>query len=93
MYKKNNRDNQNKDFKKKKRARKDDMFMYGTALGVKVVDGNLEAALRLLKRTVKDSGMMDILRDKKEYTKPTTLRRKQREDAQRKEYIRRINEG
>jgi len=56
------------------------------------VDGNLEAAIRLLKRTVKDSGMMDILRDKKEYTKPTTLRRKQKEDAQRREYIRRINE-
>jgi ribosomal protein S21 len=85
-----NRKNDN--FKKKKKGRKDDMFMYGNALGVKVVDGNLEAAIRLLKRTVKDSGMMDILRDKKEYTKPTVVRRKQKEDAQRREYIRRINE-
>ena len=43
-------------------------------LQVKVKHNNIEYALRLLKRQVKDSGLMVELRERQHYTKPSVKR-------------------
>lgn len=43
-------------------------------LYVKVKHNNIEFALRLLKRKVKDSGLMVELRERQHYTKPSVKR-------------------
>tara|TARA_B100001758_G_scaffold9266_1_gene6988 strand:- start:417 stop:689 length:273 start_codon:yes stop_codon:yes gene_type:complete len=50
-------------------------------VSVKVQKGNIQKALRLFKRRMEDSGHLQLLREKKYYTKPTTVRRKQKQQA------------
>ena len=62
--------------KKKSKKQK----IYETELGgckVKVVDKDIDLALRILRQKFKDSNAINILKEKKEYTKPSVKRRKQ----------------
>ena len=58
----------------------------------KVINGNLEAALKFWKRQVKESNVLQEVKDRKEFIKPSAVKRKQKMDAIRKEYIRRISQ-
>ena len=48
---------------------------------VTVKNNNIEYALRLLKKKVKDSGLMIELREREFYTKPSLKKREQRKRA------------
>ena len=50
-------------------------------LKVTVRDNKVEHALRLLKKKVKDSGLMIELREREFYTKPSLKKREQRKRA------------
>ena len=50
-------------------------------VSVKVIKGDINRALKKYKRRVNDSGHLLELRDRKYYTKPTTIRRKQKQQA------------
>lgn len=72
-----------------KKVRKTDMIIIGKPNSVKVVNKNVEAALRLWKKTLKDSGKIEWIKANREYVKPTTERREQRNKAERNEWVRR----
>jgi ribosomal protein S21 len=48
---------------------------------VKVIKGDINRALKKFKRGVMDSGHLLELRERKEYTKPKTVRREQKQKA------------
>ena len=50
-------------------------------VSVEVRKGDINRALKLLKRKQMDSGHLFELKDRKQYTKPKTVRRKQKLDA------------
>ena len=50
-------------------------------ISVKVIKGDINRALKKLKRRVSDSGHLFEVKDRKTYTKPKTVRRKQKLDA------------
>ena len=50
-------------------------------LKVTVKDNKVEYALRILKKKVKDSGLMIELREREFYTKPSVKKREQRKRA------------
>lgn len=54
----------------------------GTTVVVK--DGNVEKALRKFKNKIQDSGKLEELREREQYTKPTTERRMARNKAVRR---------
>jgi len=56
---------------------------------VKVVvrDGNITKALQVFKKKVMKSNHLNELKDRREYTKPTTERRLEKEKAKRKNHI------
>jgi|TARA_Y100000289_G_C3787917_1_gene82552 small subunit ribosomal protein S21 len=83
-------DNKKRTYKKIKR---EDMDIPGCATGVKVVNGNIELALKMWKRKVKDSGKIEELKNRKEYIKPSAVKRKQKQQAVRAEYRRRMFEN
>ena len=56
-----------------KKIRREDMEIPGCATGVKVVNGNIELALKAWKRKVKDSGKIEELKNRKEYIKPSAV--------------------
>jgi len=45
---------------------------------VKVPDGNVEKALRKFKKKIQDSGLLDELRSRETYEKPTTERKRKK---------------
>lgn len=53
--------------------------IYGNSVLVK--DGNVEKALRKFKKKVMDSGLLQELRDRETYEKPTTARKKKKSAA------------
>ena len=55
------------------------MTYYGK--GVLVKDGNVEKALRRFKKKVQESGLLDELRDRQTYEKPTTIRKRKKSAA------------
>ena len=73
---------------KRKKITIDDMKVPGAALAVKVIDGNLEQALRLFKKKVTDSGLMEEVRARREYLKPSVVKRKLKQQAVRAEWRR-----
>jgi|TARA_R100001129_G_C5264433_1_gene232213 small subunit ribosomal protein S21 len=82
--------NRNKNFKKRpfkgKRHRREDFFLPGCGLGVKVPDsdpGTLEKAMKYLKRQMKDDGTIMRLKDKRYYEKPSMRRRRELDAAKR----------
>jgi ribosomal protein S21 len=72
---------------KKQRTRKEDIVVVGKPNAFKVVNGDVNSALRLWKKYVKESGKTDILKDKKEYVKPSVVNRKKRTDAEYTEFL------
>jgi ribosomal protein S21 len=54
---------------------------------VKVRKGDINRALKVFKREVMNSGHIFELRDRQEYTKPTTIRRREKQVAIRKQEI------
>lgn len=50
------------------------MSFYGNSVLVK--DGNVEKALRKFKKKVQESGLLDELRERQTYEKPTTKRKR-----------------
>ena len=66
------------------------MIIPGKFKAAKVINGNIEAALKFWKRQVKDSNVLQEVKDRKEFIKPSAVKRKQKMDAIRAEYIRRI---
>lgn len=49
---------------------------------VRVVDGNVEKALRKFKKRIQESGLLDDLRAREFYEKPTTERKRKKGAAQ-----------
>lgn len=45
---------------------------------VKVIDGNIEKALQIMKRKIKDTRLFVELRELEEYKKPSELRRERK---------------
>ena len=69
-----------------KKVRRDDMEIMGKPMAVKVVHNQIEPAIKLWKRKLKDSGILEQLKERKEFIKPSAVKRKQREEAIRREY-------
>ena len=46
--------------------------------GVKVSDGNVEKALRKFKKKIQEDGLLDELRSRETYEKPTTERKRKK---------------
>jgi small subunit ribosomal protein S21 len=59
---------------------------------VNVRNGDINKALKIFKRLVFDSGHIQELKDRKEYTKPTVVRRKQKQKAVREQELRTLND-
>jgi small subunit ribosomal protein S21 len=55
------------------------MSFYGNSVLVK--DGNVEKALRKFKKKVQESGLLDELRARETYEKPTTKRKRMKGSA------------
>tara|TARA_R110001632_G_scaffold185302_1_gene305537 strand:- start:2440 stop:2811 length:372 start_codon:yes stop_codon:yes gene_type:complete len=68
-----------KGFRKPRRG-KHEYFIPG-ALGIKVLDGNIEISLKKLKKEMKEAGVIEEYRERRYYTKPAQVRRVKREDA------------
>ena len=49
--------------------------------GVKVVDGKVDQALRKLKKKIQEDGLLDELRARETYEKPTTERKRKKGSA------------
>jgi len=64
-----------------KKVRREDMEVMGNAMAVKVVNGQIEPALKLWKRKMKDSGKLDEVKDRREFIKPSAVKRRKREEA------------
>ncbi len=63
-----------------------------TLVSVKVIKGDINRALKKFKRGIMESGHLLELRERKYYTKPTTIRRKQKQEAVREQYKKTILE-
>jgi len=61
------------------------MSKHPSKVSVKVKNGNIQKALSIFKRRVKESEHLYELRERKYYTKPTTKKRKQKQEALREE--------
>ncbi len=57
---------------------------------VKVINGNIEKALQILKRQLKEDGVFQTLRENEQYTKPSERRRKARAIARLREKYRTV---
>jgi len=71
-----------------KKARREDMEVMGNSMAVKVVNGQIEPALKLWKRKMKDSGKLDEVKDRREFIKPSAVKRRKREEAIRTQWHR-----
>jgi len=49
--------------------------------GVKVVDGKVDQALRKFKKKIQEDGLLDELRARETYEKPTTERKRKKSSA------------
>jgi len=81
---------ENEERPKKKKIRKELMYKPGGGLAVKVVENNVDAALKLFKKMVKDSGMIDELRERTEFVPKSITKRRQLELAKRKQYLKNL---
>ena len=62
-------------------------------VAVEVRNGDIARALKIFKKRVMDSGHLQEVRDRREYTKPTTVKRKTKQQAIRADFRRRMNEN
>ena len=61
------------------------MSKHPKLVSVQVRNGNIQKALKIFKRRIDESGHLQLLRTKQQYTKPTTVRRKQKQAAVREQ--------
>jgi small subunit ribosomal protein S21 len=54
---------------------------------VKVIDNDIEKAMRILKKKIQNDGLFKRLKLKKSYEKPSEFRRRKQREAQRRERI------
>lgn len=57
------------------------------AIEVKVVDNDLEKAMRILKKKIQNDGLFKRLKLKKSYEKPSEYRRRKQREALRRQRI------
>ena len=57
----------------------------GKLYGTRVVDGNIDRAIRRFKKQIRDSGILQEVYQRREFTKPSLIRRNQIKSAQYKE--------
>ncbi|OQY58887.1 MAG: 30S ribosomal protein S21 [Desulfobacteraceae bacterium 4572_88] len=57
------------------------------AIQVKVLDGDLEKAMRILKKKIQNDGLFKRLKLKKSYEKPSEYRRRKQREALRRQRI------
>lgn len=72
-----------KKFKRSKRSKKDFILPGAGLNGVKVPEGGLEQALRIFKKQIKEAGIIQDLKARKEYVKPATKKRLKMKEARR----------
>ena len=60
------------------------------SLEVKVYGGDLEKAMRVLKKKVQDDGLVRQLRAKRSYEKPSERRRRKRRESERRRRMNRL---
>ncbi len=53
----------------------------------------ISSMLKRFKRKVEDSGHLIELRERKEFLKPSVVKRKQRQEAERKQWLRNLKEN
>ena len=78
--------NKSKRFKRSRRP-KQDYFIPGV-LGIKVLDGDVDLALKKLKKELKEAGTMQTLKEKRYFEKKSSKRRKLIDNAVRKQQYR-----
>ena len=61
------------------------MSKHPKLVSVQVRNGNIQKALKIFKRRIDESGHLQLLRTKQQYTKPTTVRRKQKQQSVREQ--------
>ena len=61
-------------------------------LEIPVIKGNINKALKIFKRKFKQTGVLKEVRERKNYTKPSTKRRKEKEKAILKQKYREEND-
>ena len=61
------------------------MSKHPKLVSVQVRHGNIQNELKIFKRRIDESGHLQLLRTKQQYTKPTTVRRKQKQQAVREQ--------
>ena len=72
-----------------KRYTKNDFILKGKSSGVKIpAPEAFEKGLKIWKRQVKESGVIQELKSRREYIKPSAMKRKLRNDAKRKQEYR-----
>ena len=74
----------------KKRWARQDFYLKGCASGVKVPDSSqaaLEKSLKYLKRQMKDSDVINQVKAKREFVKPSVARRRAKEVGSRKQWV------
>jgi len=79
------------DYKKRKRYNRNDFILDKSGTGVKVPDESsaaLEGALRSFKKNLKEAGKLEEYKNRKTYTKPTSVKRRARIEALRNEQFR-----
>jgi len=72
-----------------KKQKQHQMIVPGQPMGVKVVNGDFTLALKTWKRKLKFSGILDAVKNEKEYVKPSVQRRRLKERAK---YIQHIKD-
>ena len=86
-------DNENKHKKPYKKIRREDMEVPGCFTADKVVNGNIELALKAFKRKMKESGKLEELKERKEFLKPSAIKRRKMQLAVRADWVRRQQEA
>ena len=71
----------------KKRAKKSEMMAVGKPNNVMVVNDDINSAIKLWKKNLKESGKIDILKSKLEYVKPSVVKRKKQTDAEYSQWL------
>ncbi len=64
-----------------------------SSLEVRVVDNDLERAMKVLKKKIQNDGLFRRLKLKKSYEKPSEYRRRKRRESERRHRIARLKAG
>ena len=71
----------------RKKVRREAMIVPGRFKAAKVVNGNIEAALRFFKRQVKESNVLQEVRDRQYHIKPNTIKNEKNQQIKRRKKL------